>query len=108
MIIQDIEAIPEGITIMVISQNEAPATFARLHANNRMYLLGWNEIKFTVKETKEIAYMKAQKRLPDRAIRELHAKTGGVGGWPHTHDGKHKNKRYWLPITQWPYKQKNL
>ena len=77
MIIQGIEAIPEGITIMVISRNEAPPPFARLHANNRMHLLGWNEIKFTVEETKEIAQMKTQKRLPDKAIRELHAKTGG-------------------------------
>ncbi len=77
MTIQGLNVIPEGINILVLSRNEPPQQLSRLRANNRMSLLGWNEIKFTADEFREVIQMKVQKGIPDKAIRHMHEKTDG-------------------------------
>ncbi len=55
--------VPEGIQVMVLSRNEPPAAFTRERANNAMSLVGWDELRFTLEESKKIILLK-QKRKP--------------------------------------------
>ncbi len=77
MVAHGFDAIPEGIQVMVLSRNEPPPQLARLRANNRMSLLGWEDIQFTVEETKEILRTKGKSRLAPETLAELHKKTEG-------------------------------
>jgi DNA-binding SARP family transcriptional activator len=69
--------IPEGINVIIISRVEPPAIFAGLRANNRLNILGWNELKLSSEETNGIVQLKAQKKLSKEAMQELHDKTNG-------------------------------
>ncbi len=65
---------PEGINIIVLSRRGLPARFSRLYANGQIAAFGWNDLKFTGSETKE---MFCKEKLPDQYIESLHSKTDG-------------------------------
>ena len=69
--------IPEGINVIIISRTEPPSAFTGLRANNRLNILGWDELELTTEETHGIVQLKAQKRLSKEIIQELHNKTNG-------------------------------
>jgi LuxR family transcriptional regulator, maltose regulon positive regulatory protein len=46
--------IPEGVNVLTISRNELPASFSRLKTNRSIGILGWEDIRLTEKESKEI------------------------------------------------------
>ena len=77
MVAHGFDVIPEGIHVMVLSRNEPPPQLARLRANNRMSLLGWEDIQFTVGETREILRTRGKRRLAPEILLELHKKTEG-------------------------------
>lgn len=55
--------IPDGINVIIISRTDPSSAFAGLRANNRMNILGWNELKLSSEETYGIVQLKAQKKL---------------------------------------------
>jgi LuxR family maltose regulon positive regulatory protein len=67
--------LPDGIRVFVLSRNEPPAPFMRLRANNAMHQVGWDELRFTLEESKKIIRMKD--RRPGIDLAELHDKTQG-------------------------------
>lgn len=69
--------IPEGMQIFTLSRNEAPSSFARLRANGRMHLIGWDEIRFTFEESKLLLQLKEKWKLNERTVEELYELTGG-------------------------------
>lgn len=69
--------IPEGIKIMVISRAEPPPHFARLRANNKMSFIGWDEIRFTPPEAKEIIKKHATLKLKENDLMQLYSETDG-------------------------------
>jgi two-component SAPR family response regulator len=77
MVAQGFDVIPEGIHVMVLSRNEPPPQLARLRANNKISLLGWEDLQFTVGETREILRTKGKKRLVPETLLELRKKTEG-------------------------------
>ncbi|MGE5840092.1 MAG: AAA family ATPase, partial [Deltaproteobacteria bacterium] len=77
MIINGLDVIPNGIQVMVFSRDEPPAQFARLRANDRICFLGWNDLRLTPEESREIFLRKGQKNLSDEALLSLHEKTDG-------------------------------
>lgn len=77
VIVHGLEEIPEGINVMIVSRNEPPPQFTRLRTNGRCRLLGWNQIKFTVEESKEVVRVKGQKNISSEAICQLHKATDG-------------------------------
>jgi ATP/maltotriose-dependent transcriptional regulator MalT/DNA-binding SARP family transcriptional activator len=77
MVAHGFDVIPEGIHVMVLSRNEPPPQLARLRANNKIRLLGWEDIQFTVEETREILRTKGKRRLAKKTLLELHKKTEG-------------------------------
>ena len=69
--------IPDGINVIIISRVEPPSAFAGLRANNRMNIIGWNELYLSTEETSGIVQLKLHKRLSKEVIQELHNKTDG-------------------------------
>jgi DNA-binding SARP family transcriptional activator len=70
--------VPEGIQVIILSRNEPPAAFSRLRAQDAVRIVGWDELRFTLDETKQ--FVKRKVKLNDAAIEELHAKTEGWAG----------------------------
>jgi ATP/maltotriose-dependent transcriptional regulator MalT/DNA-binding SARP family transcriptional activator len=76
MIAGGFDMIPEGIRIVVISRSDPPSALARLHANDQINLLEYNEIRFTFKELAELVHGHISK--PDnKYIKEMYEKTEG-------------------------------
>ncbi len=67
--------VPEGIHVFIISRNEPPAAFSRLRANEAIRLVGWDELRFTLDETKQ--FVRRKVKLTENAVAELHTKTEG-------------------------------
>lgn len=67
--------VPEGIQVIILSRNEPPAAFSRLRANNAIRVVGWDDLRFTLDETKQ--FVRRKVKLTESAIGQLHAKTEG-------------------------------
>ncbi len=77
MIVHGLEAIPEGITIIIVSRKAPPSPFARLRANNKIGFIGWDEIRFTLEESREIVRIHGGSTLTGASVEELYQKTQG-------------------------------
>ncbi len=77
MLSYGLDMIPEGINVIVLSRRELLPQFARLQANNKIHFLGWDEIKFTPEETKELVRLKKQEKLTDETLFQVYRKTDG-------------------------------
>ena len=69
--------LPEGLQILVLSRNEPPPVFTRLRANRAMHLVGWDELRFTLEESKQLIRLKVKSGLTEEALVELHEKAEG-------------------------------
>jgi len=69
--------IPEGIHVIVVSRNEPLPALSRLRANNGIHFIGWNELRLTLEESREIVRMKDRKSFTNKIIADLHEKTDG-------------------------------
>ncbi len=67
--------VPNGIQVIVISRSEPPPGLARLGVSDDMAVVGWENVRFTLDESK--AVVRARERLSDDAVRKLHDATGG-------------------------------
>lgn len=77
MIVCGLDAVPDGINVIIMSRNEPPRQFARLRANSKIDFIGRNEIRFTRKESREVVRMYGQENLTDEALSEVYRKTEG-------------------------------
>ena len=77
MLVCGLEVIPAGITVIIVSRNDPPRQFARLRANNRIDFIGWDEIRFSPVESREVLRTYGQASLRDEAFAELYSKTEG-------------------------------
>ena len=71
------DMIPQGVNVFVLSRNEPPPVFARLQANDRIHILGWDEIRLTLKESGEITRLRTKNKLSKEKIAYLHKITDG-------------------------------
>ncbi len=76
MLINGLEAVPEGINVTILSRSEPPPQFARMRANNRVNVIGWEDLRLSLDEFREIVRMN-NVSASDRAISRLHEKTEG-------------------------------
>ena len=76
-----LSTIPDGINVILISRHDLPPALSRLHANNLIRTLEWDELRLTLNETKGIV---SSKRLEIRSkdiIGQFHlAADGWVAG----------------------------
>jgi hypothetical protein len=77
MIANVLEAIPEGIHVVILSRYEPPTELSRLRANNKMTVVLLDDLSFTL--AKCCAFLKARGNgtMPEETIRGLHEKTEG-------------------------------
>jgi LuxR family transcriptional regulator, maltose regulon positive regulatory protein len=72
-----LSAIPDGIHCIVISRHDLPPALARLRANGLIKMLGWDDLRLTLEETKGIVPLKARKIPSPEVIGQLHQATDG-------------------------------
>jgi LuxR family maltose regulon positive regulatory protein len=77
IILNGLSRIPEGVNVILVSRNEPPPFYARLQANRQMGLIGWNELRFTQKESRSIISFRAPEIRSKEAIERLHKITDG-------------------------------
>lgn len=77
MISHGISDIPDGITIIISSRSGPPRQFAQMQVNNKLKLIDWDEIRFTVEEVKELVRLNKMSTVTDETIRYLHKRTDG-------------------------------
>jgi LuxR family transcriptional regulator, maltose regulon positive regulatory protein len=70
--------IPEKINIIVLSRREPPPQLVALRANDKMSSLGWNELSFTIEESRVLISLRGRKELKDEALTKLYDK---IKGW---------------------------
>jgi DNA-binding SARP family transcriptional activator len=74
---EGLSVVPDKITVILISRESPPPQLVRLKANSKMSFLGWDEIRFTLDELKEVVQMKGRGGLTDKILMQLHKKTEG-------------------------------
>ncbi len=83
VIVHGLGGLPGGIHAIVLSRGDPPPQFARLRANNKIHILGWNDIRFTLDESGELAGMKTdvegrrRNKITGKTLAQLYAKTEG-------------------------------
>jgi len=77
MISHALETIPEGVNVVLLSRSEPPAELSRLRANDKMALVGWNELSFTYRECRAFLRTKRGKTFSAEAVKQIHKKTDG-------------------------------
>jgi LuxR family maltose regulon positive regulatory protein len=77
VIVTGLSRAPEGTTVFLVSRGGPPPAFARLRANNRLEIIGWEDLRLTLAESGEIARLRGKKRQADKWIRHLHERTDG-------------------------------
>ena len=76
LICHGLSRITEGISVVLISRGKPPPVFSRLRANNQMKMLGWDNLRLTRQETKEIVRARGLKLKADE-IANIYDKTTG-------------------------------
>ncbi len=70
--------IPQGVTVVVLSRAEPPASLARLRASNHIAVLQWDDLQLTEKEGLGIATLRSGKARPTQlVVQTLHKQTDG-------------------------------
>lgn len=80
VIAEALAAIPEGVSVMIVSRNDPPAPLARLQANRSMALIGWEDLRLTEDEAQGIANLVVRRGAdtPDaEAVRALNQRAEG-------------------------------
>ncbi|HDH06111.1 MAG TPA: hypothetical protein ENH01_10465 [Nitrospirae bacterium] len=75
-ICRGLEELPDEIRCIVISRDAPPLEMSRMKMNNTIRMVGWQDIAFTLNETKELARL-MQKSFPTARLKEIHRKTQG-------------------------------
>jgi DNA-binding SARP family transcriptional activator len=78
VILNGLSNLPEGINAILISRSDPPPAFVRLRANELMEVLGWNELRLTLKEGAGIVRLRPKARYSKEAISDLY---NSIGGW---------------------------
>jgi LuxR family transcriptional regulator, maltose regulon positive regulatory protein len=72
-----LSVIPQGIHVILISRSNPPVIFAYLRAHGRMAFLGWNELRFTLEESRNLVRLRVPKTLPGETLMQLYQITDG-------------------------------
>ncbi|MBW6503797.1 hypothetical protein K0B90_05935 [bacterium] len=77
VIVTGLSRAPEGTSVFIVSRRGPPPAFARLRANNRLEVIGWEDLRLTLAECGEITRLRGKKRRSGKGIRHLHETTDG-------------------------------
>jgi len=69
--------IPEGINVILISRSDPPPVLIHMQANNLMGMIGWQDLRLTLKESINIVNLQARRGVLPEAVEHLHTATDG-------------------------------
>ncbi|MEJ2032457.1 MAG: BTAD domain-containing putative transcriptional regulator [Deltaproteobacteria bacterium] len=72
-----LSCLPDGITAVVIGRQQPPAALARLAASQSLEVLGWDDLRFTPEESKELLESREEWQLTVETIRSICRHTQG-------------------------------
>jgi DNA-binding SARP family transcriptional activator len=72
-----LSAVPEKFCVLIVSRSEPHPSFARALANNQMRVMGWNDMRLSPEESKQIIRIKAGTRLSGDAVDSILNRTDG-------------------------------
>ncbi len=70
--------IPRGVRVFILSRNEPPPAYIGLRASNKIYFVRWDDLKFTLDESKQFTQIASNRKLTDDEIAGMH---NTVEGW---------------------------
>lgn len=68
--------IPKDGCVIIISRTDPPSSMARFRANQRMQLIGWDDLRLTPEELEGIARVRGE-QLPKEILEQVYEKTQG-------------------------------
>lgn len=77
VILNGLEAIPDGIHAMVISRTWPPPEMARLLASDTIEILDWGDLRLTPEESQGIIRTRVKERISSEVTETLHKKSNG-------------------------------
>lgn len=77
MITHGLDTVPDGITVIILSRADPPPQLARLHANNRLHTIGWDDVRFNREESLCLLETQGCGKLPEKSLELLHDRTEG-------------------------------
>jgi len=77
MLSHAIEAVPDGIRVMILSRTGPPVAFSRLRANRCLAELSWSDMRFTPEESVELLTQHGHSIPVDSVMSELYQRTSG-------------------------------
>ena len=69
--------IPKGFNVILISRSEPPPVLIHMQANNLMEMIGWQDLRLTLKESNYIVKLQSRHEVLTGAIKYLHTITDG-------------------------------
>ena len=69
--------IPKGINVILISRSEPPPVLIHMQANNRMEMIGWRDLRLTLKESLNIVSLQSRREVLPEAVDHIHTVTDG-------------------------------
>jgi DNA-binding SARP family transcriptional activator len=76
-IIHGFDEVSDGMIVIVASRTEPPSEFARLLADGKVELVGWNDMKLSLEESRDIIRMRGWNTLKEDDEARLCDKAGG-------------------------------
>ena len=77
MMANALESVPGGRQVIIISRSEPPPQLSRFLANNRLHLLTWDDVRFTLPESREFLCGYGGEPITDSALEQFYAKSDG-------------------------------
>ena len=74
---QGLSDIPEGINVIFMSRKRPPPPFSRMFVHDKAQMIGWDTIRFTLREAKELIRNNVSGKFNESAIQSLYEKTDG-------------------------------
>ena len=75
ILVEALDEIPSGSHVIVISREDPPPAFSRLRANETLHVIGWEPLKLTLEESRDIVL--GERPISDAELAQLHTRCGG-------------------------------
>jgi LuxR family transcriptional regulator, maltose regulon positive regulatory protein len=75
ILVEALDEIPSGYHVIVISREDPPPAFSRLRANETLQVIGWEPLKLTLEESRDIVL--GERPISDAELVQLHTRCGG-------------------------------
>jgi LuxR family transcriptional regulator, maltose regulon positive regulatory protein len=77
VITKGLKLVPEGLRAIIVSRREAPSAFVSLQVDRCLSSLGWNDLRFTVDEVREIIESREKGPVAEDVLQRIHENTQG-------------------------------